>query len=73
MSLNVTWDMSVLYGKNLVGYNFNYGNEYVLHLEDREGNIERVRIPAALVNILNQYREIEYWGEEHLTPRGKVA
>ena len=64
MSLNVTWDMSVLYGKDLVGYNFNHGNEYILYLEDREGNIERVRIPASLVNILDQYREIEHVEEK---------
>jgi hypothetical protein len=58
MGLKTTTDFSVLKGKVLVGYNFNHGNEYVLHLQDNDtGKIERIRVPYYMKDLMEQF----YW------------
>lgn len=59
MGLNVTTDIRVFDGKKLIDYNFNSGNEYIVILEDKEGNTERVRIPASLKEAFDTYAYME--------------
>jgi len=56
MGLRVEKNMDVFNGKSLIGYSFTKGSEYTLDLEDREGKVERVRIPASLKELLDDYK-----------------
>lgn len=58
MGLKVTNDLSVLNGKTLVGYNFNYGNEAVVVVQDKDDKIQRIRIPAAVRDLLWDFNTI---------------
>jgi len=55
MGLNITTDLSVLKGKTLVNYTFKKGSEYVLHLQDKHGDITRVRIPQYIASAFEMY------------------
>lgn len=58
MSLYVSdYKWNDLKGKELVGYNFNPGNEYVLLVRDPKTEEEkRVRIPAVFADMLEQFQ-----------------
>ena len=58
MGLKVTTDLSVLKNKTLINFNFNKGNEYVLYVADKVGEVERVRIPAYIKNAMQAYEEM---------------
>lgn len=55
MGLKVTTDMAVFKDKTLVGYDWNHGNEYIVFLEDKEGYVERVRVPAYMAKTFEWY------------------
>ena len=55
MGLKVETDMAVFKGKTMVDFRWNEGNEYTVVLEDKNGDRNRVRIPAYMVSILEQY------------------
>ena len=59
MGLKVTTDLSVLKNKTLVNFSFNKGNEYVLYVADKEGEVERVRIPAYVKNAMETYKAMD--------------
>lgn len=59
MGLKVTKNMNVFEGKSLIGYSFYPGGEAVLDLEDKEGQIHRVRISASLRDILETFKGME--------------
>lgn len=59
MGLRVNDDMSVLKGKTLKGYNFNGNNESIIYVTDKDGNEERVRISAAMRDLLLAFNNLQ--------------
>jgi len=55
MGLLVENSMTVFKGKNIVAYSWNQGNEYTMTLEDAKGKRERVRVPAYMKEMFEQY------------------
>ena len=55
MGLKVENSMQVFKGKNIVAYSWNHGNEYTMTLEDIKGVRERIRIPAYMKEMFEQY------------------
>lgn len=55
MGLKVETDMAVFKGKGLVDFRWNVGNEYTVVLQDKNGERSRVRIPAYMASILEDY------------------
>jgi len=55
MGLLVENSMTVFKGKNIVAYSWNQGNEYTMTLEDAKGKRERVRVPAYMKDMFEQY------------------
>ena len=55
MGLRVEHSMKVFQGKSIVAYTWNQGNEYTMTLEDRQGNRERIRVPAYMKDMFEQY------------------
>jgi hypothetical protein len=64
MGLLVENSMTVFKGKNIVAYSWNQGNEYTMTLEDAKGNRERVRVPAYMKDMFEQYFAIVMGDEE---------
>ena len=65
MGLRVENSMKIFQGKNIVAYSLNHGNEYTMTLEDKKGNMERIRVPAYMKDMFEQYFAITM-GEEEL-------
>jgi len=63
MGLNVTTDLSVLKDKTLVHTTFKKGSEYVLHLQDKHGDITRVRVPYYIADAFEMYWSMNSWEE----------
>jgi hypothetical protein len=55
MGLKVETSMLAFKGRTLVDYNWNHGNEYTVTLLDTKGNRERVRVPAYMKDMFEQY------------------
>lgn len=55
MGLRVEHSMQVFKGKNIIAYSWNHGNEYTMTLEDSKGVQERIRIPAYMKEMFEQY------------------
>lgn len=55
MGLRVENSMKIFQGKSIVTYSWNQGNEYTMTLEDNKGNRERVRVPAYMKDMFEQY------------------
>ena len=55
MGLKVETSMTAFKGRTLVDYNWNHGNEYTVTLQDNKGNRERVRVPAYMKDMFEQY------------------
>jgi hypothetical protein len=64
MGLQVENSMAVFKGKSIVAYSWNHGNEYTMTLEDIKGETTRVRVPAYMKEMFEQYFAITMGEEE---------
>ena len=63
MGLRVNDNFDDVKDYTLTSYNFNHGNEYVLHFMNEKGKEKRKRISAKMKDMLEDFAYIELYGE----------